>query len=77
MSPRVRRLGFGATLATGLSLIALSFGGMASLDGDLQAAAEQTPGIERVEIVDTTTKHDRDCDRRRQPRETTTSDREI
>lgn len=64
MTPRVRRLGFGGAVATGLSLIALSFGGMASLDGDLQAAAEQTPGVERVKIVDV--KHD--CDRRRDER---------
>lgn len=73
MTPRVRRVGFGATLATGLSLMALSLGGMASLDGDLRAAAEQTPGVERVEIVDV---EGRDCDRRRGAPETA-SDREI
>jgi hypothetical protein len=64
MTPRVRRMGFGGAVATGLALIALSFGGMASLDADLQAAAEQTPGVERVKVVDT--KHD--CDRRREER---------
>ena len=72
MSPRLRRLGFGATLATGLSLIALSVGGMATLDGDLQAAAEQTPGVERVNIVD---RPSHDCPRRERVR--STSDREI
>ena len=73
MTPRVRRTGFGAALATGLSLIALSFGGMASLDGDLQAAAEQTPGVERVKVVDVK----RDCDRRRDRHRDAASDREI
>ena len=69
-------MGFGAALATGLSLIALSFGGMASLDGDLQAAAEQTPGVERVKVVDV--KRDHDCDRRRlQRRRDAASGREI
>ena len=47
---RVRRLGFGAALATGLTLIGMSFGGMASIDDDLRAAAEQTPSVERVSI---------------------------
>jgi hypothetical protein len=47
---RLRRVGFGAALATGLALIGLSVGGMASLDGDLRAAAEQTPRIERVDL---------------------------
>ena len=73
MTPRVRRMGFGAALATGLSLIALSFGGMASLDGELQAAAEQTPGVERVKIVDVKG----DCDRRRDRERGVGSDREI
>ena len=73
MTPRVRRTGFGAALATGLSLIALSFGGMASLDGELQAAAEQTPGVERVKIVDAKP----DCDRRRDRERSVDSDREI
>ena len=57
-------MGFGAALATGLSMIALSVGGIASLDADLQAAAEQRPGAERTNIVDV-----RDCPRK--------SDREI
>ncbi|MDQ3741136.1 MAG: hypothetical protein M3389_09370 [Actinomycetota bacterium] len=57
MSTRVRRLGFGAALATGLSLLGLSVGGMASLDADLRAAAEQRPSIERVVVTD----HGRDC----------------
>ena len=56
MTQRVRRIGFGATLATGLSLLGMSIGGMASLDADLRAAAEQRPGGERVNIVD-----GRDC----------------
>jgi hypothetical protein len=68
MSIRVRRVGFGAALATGLSMIAVSVGGIASLDADLQAAAEQRPGGERTKIVDV-----RDCprdgDRRRIERE--------
>ena len=52
MTTRVRRLGFGAALATGLSLMGLSVGGMASLDADLRAAAEQRPGGTRVSIVE-------------------------
>jgi hypothetical protein len=48
MSTMVRRLGFGAAFATGLSLLALSATGMASLDGDLQAAAAQQTTTERV-----------------------------
>ncbi|HEV2815582.1 MAG TPA: hypothetical protein VGW10_20160 [Solirubrobacteraceae bacterium] len=62
MTPTVRRLGFGAALATGLSLLGLSIGGMASIDADLRAAAEQRPGGERVSIVDV----DRRCDRDRE-----------
>ena len=57
MTTRVRRIGFGAALATGLSLLGLSIGGMASLDAELRAAAEQRPGAERVRIVD----DGRDC----------------
>jgi hypothetical protein len=69
MSTRVRRLGFGAALATGLSLLGLSVGGMASLDADLRAAAEQRPGGERVVLVDD---HGRDCplDKRAPSRDT-------
>ncbi len=52
MTTRVRRLGFGAALATGLSLLGLSVGGMASLDADLRAAAEQRPGGERVVLIE-------------------------
>ncbi len=52
MTTRVRRLGFGAALATGLSMLGISIGGIASLDADLRAAAEQRPGGERVRIVD-------------------------
>ena len=63
MTTTVRRLGFGAALATGLSLIGLSIGGMASLDADLRAAAEQRQGGERVSIVDVD--RERDCDRHR------------
>ncbi|HEX8119923.1 MAG TPA: hypothetical protein VF549_01540 [Solirubrobacteraceae bacterium] len=49
MSKLVRRLGFGAALATGLSLLTLSATGMAALDGDLRAAAEQQQtGTHRV-----------------------------
>lgn len=46
-------MGVGAGLATGLSLLALSIGGIASVDADLQAAAEQRqrPGAEQVRIV--------------------------
>lgn len=69
MSTRVRRVGFGAALATGLSMIALSIGGIASLDANLQAAAEQRPGGERTKIVDV-----RDCPRDGERRR---SDREI
>ena len=59
MTTRVRRLGFGTALATGLSLVALSFGGMATLDADLRAAAEQRQTDERVRV------DDRDCPRNR------------
>ncbi len=69
MTTRVRRVGFGAALATGLSMIAVSVGGIASLDADLQAAAEQRPGGDRMKIVDV-----RDCPRERERR---ASDREI
>ncbi len=68
MTTRVRRLGFGAALATGVSLFGLSIGGIASLDADLRAAAEQRPGTERVRIVDVRD----DC-----PHRTQRSDREI
>ncbi|HEX8207746.1 MAG TPA: hypothetical protein VF587_16900 [Solirubrobacteraceae bacterium] len=61
MTDRVRRLGFGTALATGLSLVALSFGGMATLDADLRAASEQRQTDERVVIE----KHDCPRDRRR------------
>jgi hypothetical protein len=50
MSTRLRRMGFGAALATGASLVALSFGGMASLDGELRAAAQQVQTEERVRV---------------------------
>ena len=66
MTTTVRRMGFGAALATGLSLLGLSIGGMASLDAELRAAAEQRPGGERVNIVDK-----RDCPKPR------AADREI
>ena len=66
MTTRLRRLFFGAGLATGLSLLGLSIGGMASLDAELRAAAEQRPGAERVTIVDK-----RDCPKPR------AADREI
>jgi hypothetical protein len=69
MTTRVRRLGFGAALATGLSLLGLSVGGMASLDADLRAAAEQRPGGQRVSIVEL-----RDCPRDEAPR---TADRQT
>jgi hypothetical protein len=59
MTTRARRLGFGTALATGLSLVALSFGGLATLDADLRAAAEQRQTDERVSIGD------RDCPRER------------
>ena len=52
MTTRVCRLGFGAALATGLSLLGLSVGGMASLDADLRAAAEQRQGGERINVID-------------------------
>ena len=67
MTTRARRFGFSAALATGLSLLGLSIGGMASLDADLRAAAEQRPGGERVSIVD----GGRDCPKPR------AADREI
>ncbi len=65
MTTRARRLGFGTALATGLSLVALSFGGMATLDADLRAASEQVQRDERVRI------DPRECDRPR------ASDRDI
>ncbi len=46
-----RRAGFGASVATGLALMALSVGGMATVDDELQAAAEP-PANERV-VIDT------------------------
>ncbi|HEX2086252.1 MAG TPA: hypothetical protein VHF89_11255 [Solirubrobacteraceae bacterium] len=46
MTSRLRRLGFGVALATGLSLVGLSVGGMASLDADLRAAAAERPALE-------------------------------
>ena len=64
MTTRASRMGFAAALATGLSLIGVSIGGMASLDADLRAAAEQRPGAERVRIVDV-----KDCPRHRADRE--------
>lgn len=63
MTTRARRLGFGTALATGLALLGLSVGGMASLDADLRAAAEERPGTERVVIQS----HDRDCPFDRRP----------
>ncbi len=64
MTTRARRVGFGAALATGLAMLGVSIGGIASLDADLRAAAEQRPGGERVRIVDV-----RECPRK--------ADREI
>jgi hypothetical protein len=66
MTSRVRRFGTVVALSTGLSLIGLSIGGMASLDADLRAAADQRPGNERVRIIDAGS-HDavRECERRR------------
>ncbi len=59
-----RRAGFAASVAAGLSLMALSVGGMATLDDELQAAA-QPPANERVviETRETSLKagDDRDC----------------
>ena len=66
MTTRARRLGFAAALATGVSLLGSSIGGMASLDAELRAAAEQRPGGERVSITD-----ERICPRERP------ADREI
>ena len=62
-------MGFAAALATGLSMLGLSIGGIASLDADLRAAADQRPGSERVRIVDARD----DCPRKRAP----AADREI
>ena len=67
MTSRARRIGFGAALATGLSLLGFSIGGMASLDAELRAAAEQRPGSDRVSIVE----RGRDCPKPR------TAEREI
>ena len=65
MTTRLRRLGFGVAFAIGLALLALSFGGMASLDADLRAAAEQVRTDQRVRL------DLRECDRvRRSDRET-------
>ena len=63
MTTRARRLGFGTALATGMSLVALSFGGMATLDADLRAAAEQREIEERVRIDDRNCPRDRVSDR--------------
>ena len=63
MTTRARRLGFGTALATGMSLVALSFGGMATLDADLRAAAEQREIDERVRIDDRNCPRDRVSDR--------------
>jgi hypothetical protein len=70
MTTRARRIGFSAALATGLSLLGLSIGGMASLDADLRAAAEQRPGGERVSIVE----RGRDCPK---PAVRSSADRDI
>ena len=52
MTPRVRRLGFAATLAAGVSLLGLSASGMAALDGDLRTAAEaQRTKTENVRVL--------------------------
>ena len=52
MSPRVRRLGFAASLATGVTLLGISATGMASLDGDLRAAAEtHGPKTDHVRVL--------------------------
>jgi hypothetical protein len=59
MTTRARRLGFGTALATGLSLVALSFGGMATLDADLRAASEHSQTDERVRIDDRNCPRDR------------------
>ncbi len=73
MTTRARRVGFGAALATGLSLLGLSIGGMASLDADLRAAAQERPGGERITVVDHGVGK---CWRQKQQR-STTSGREI
>ena len=63
----VRRLGLGAAVATGLALLGMSFGGMATLDGRLQAAAE--PPVQERVVIETRdasfTPGDRRCDRER------------
>lgn len=63
MTTRARRLGFGTALATGMSLVALSFGGMATLDADLRAAAEHSRSDERVRIDDRKCPFPRSSDR--------------
>jgi hypothetical protein len=63
----VRRAGFAASAACGLALMALSVGGMATLDDQLQAAAPPPAKEERV-ILETRDAgvrigEDRECDR--------------
>jgi hypothetical protein len=66
----VRRAGFAASVAAGLSLMALSVGGMATLDEQLAAASKPSPARERVVLEPARDgARDRDCppERRKRP----------
>ena len=55
----VRRVGFLATLATGVGLLGASFHGMTSVDNTLKVAAAPKPSPELLQERSTV----RDCDR--------------
>jgi len=63
-TPRTPRLVAPAAIVAGAALLGVSLGGLASVDGELRAAA--TPTTPRTELVrlDTTTDHDARCDDR-------------
>ena len=62
----VRRVGFLATLATGVALLGASFHGMTSVDNTLKIAAAPAPPAEVLQ--ERTPARDRDCDRWKQQR---------
>ena len=57
----VRRVGFLATLATGVGLLGASFHGMTSVDKTLKIAA--APATSPEVLQERTSVRDRDCDR--------------
>ena len=70
----VRRVGFLATLATGVGLLGASFHGMTSVDNTLKIAAAPSPEL----LQERTPVRDRDCDRSKPPeRGSGTGGREV